>query len=470
MNKQFLLTIFFCIYSIMSFAQIYNQAGSNIYFSKEDSIFFNGDDIINSGNIYIDSATIYTDASIINTGDTALIDNTESNIVLQGDSTQNIKMSGSSIHNLTINKSANSKAKINGNTTVNGNINMVKGFLAVENINDTLKLGSTATVTGESDSAYIRGNLEVSRVVNGNSSNFGGIGLTIDASANNVNLGSIIVTRIAGNNLPISSSGYTSIDRVWKIEPTIQPTDTISLTLQWLADNDNGVDISNANVWYTVDEGVTWQPYQRTFDASTTRTVTFGIDHFSYWTVGDIGLPFPINLLNLKATLLPNQKGLIEWTTSSEMNNDYFEVEKMESFNRFNVIGKAKGAGNSTQINNYSLIDNNVKIGTNYYRLKQIDFNGAFTYSDIVSLYKDNERIVLMYPNPSTTSVTINISEVSSISPAEITFINALGQEVSKITTIMNDNNINVSNLASGTYTVAINMKKKISYHKLVKE
>jgi len=470
MNKKLIFVLFFCFYSLMSFAQTYNQAGSSIYFSKEDSIFFNNDHIVNSGKMYLDSSTIYTNANIINVEDTAIIDNNNSSFVLHGDSVQDINMNGSSINNLIIDKGLGSKAKINGNTVVRGNINMVNGFLTVENTSDTLKLSPTATVTGESDNHYIKGNLENTKIINGNSSNFGGIGLTIDASANNVNLGSIVVTRIAGNNLPITASGYTSIDRVWKIEPSIQPTDTISLTLQWLADNDNGVNLSEANVWYTVDNGVTWQAYKDTFDASINRTITFGIDHFSYWTVGGTGLPFPINLLNLKATLLANQKGLIEWTTSSEINNNYFEVEKMESFNHFNVIGKVKGAGNSTQINNYSLIDDNVKIGTNYYRLKQIDFNGTFTYSDIVSLYKDNERIVLMYPNPSITSVTINISEVSSISPAEITFINALGQEVLKTTTIVNDNNINVSNLASGTYTVAINMKKKISYHKLVKE
>jgi hypothetical protein len=470
MNKKVIFTLFLCFYSIMSFAQIYNQAGSKIYFTKGDKVYFKNENIVNSGTMYVDSSTIYTNGNITNTIDTAIIDNTNSNIVLEGDSTQDITMNGSSFDSLTINKGLGSKAKINGNTTVVGNINMMNGFLVVEDVNDTLRLTSTATVTGESDNHYIKGNLENTKIINGNSSNFGGIGLTIDASPNNVNLGSIVVTRIAGNNLPIASSGYTSIDRVWKIEPSIQPTDSILLTLQWLPDNDNGVNLSEANVWYTVDEGVTWQAYKDTFDASVSRSITFGIDHFSYWTVGGTGLPFPINLMNLKATLLPNQKGLIEWATSSEINNDYFEVEKMEGFNHFAVLGKVDGAGNSTKTTNYSLIDNNVVIGTNYYRLKQTDFDGRFTYSDVVSLYKNNERIVLMYPNPATTSVTINISEVSSISPAEITFINSLGQQVKKITTITNNNDIELSDLASGNYVIAINMKQKVSYHKLVKD
>lgn len=470
MSKNLIFTVFFCFYSAMSFAQIYNQAGSEIYMSNGSRVYFNNDNIENAGKMHIDNSTIYTNGNIINTADTATIDNTNSNIVLEGDSTQEIIMNGSSFDSLTINKGAGKMVKIHGTTTVNGQINMQNGFLMIEDSNDTLKLSPTATVINESNDHYIKGNLAATKIINGNSSNFGGVGVTIDASANNVNLGAITVVRIAGSNSPITASGHTSIDRIWKIEPTIQPSDTVNMTLDWLSDNDNGVDLTQANVWFTLDSGAHWQAYNETFNASSNRSISFGIDHFSYWTVGDIGLPFPINLLSLKATLLSNQTGLIEWSTNGEINNDYFEVEKLVKNNHFDIIGKVKGAGTTTELSNYSLIDGNVGIGTTYYRLKQTDFDGSFNYSDIVSLYKDNERVILMYPNPATTAVTINISDVSSISPAEISFINMLGQEVKKITTITNNNEVNVSDLAAGTYTIGINMKKKVSYHKLIKD
>jgi hypothetical protein len=454
----------------MSFAQMYNQPGSKVYFTNGDKVYFKNENIVNSGEMYVDSSTIYTNGNITNTTDSAIIDNTNSDLVLEGDTTQDITMNGSTINNLIINKGGGSKVRVNGTTKVKGNINMLNGYLDVENSNDTLQLEPTATVSNESNDHYIKGNLESAKIINGNSSNFGGVGVTIDASANNVNLGVIKVTRIAGSNSPVSSSGHTSIDRIWKIEPTIQPTDTIMMTLDWLSDNDNGVDLTQANVWFTLDNGAHWQAYKDTFDASASRSITFGIDHFSYWTVGGTGLPFPMNLASLKATLLSNRTGLIEWTTNGEINNAYFEVEKLTSKNHFDAIGKVKGSGTTTELRNYNLIDENVGIGTTYYRLKQTDFDGTFKYSDVVSLYKDNERVVLIYPKPATTYVTINVSDVSSISPAEITFINSLGQQVKKITTITNNNDIALSDLASGNYVIAINMKQKVSYHKLIKD
>jgi len=92
---------------------------------------------------------------------------------------------------------------------------------------------------------------------------------------------------------------------------------------------------------------------------------------------------FPIELLSFTAK---NDNGnvLIKWITASETNNDYFEIERSNDAENFEVIANVSGAGYSNTKIDYSIVDNDVLDGTVYYRLKQTDFNGEFTYSYIL--------------------------------------------------------------------------------------
>ena len=92
----------------------------------------------------------------------------------------------------------------------------------------------------------------------------------------------------------------------------------------------------------------------------------------------------PITLIYFKAT----SKGKtvkLNWATASEINNNYFTVERSNDGINFKTILQKKGAGNSTSNLYYDAIDENPSLGFNYYRLNQIDFDGTFTYSDIIS-------------------------------------------------------------------------------------
>jgi hypothetical protein len=77
---------------------------------------------------------------------------------------------------------------------------------------------------------------------------------------------------------------------------------------------------------------------------------------------------------------------MLSWTTESEHNNDYFNIEKTLDGNIFENIGYIKGAGNSTQSTTYSFTDYNSNGDINYYRLKQTDYDGKFIYSDLISI------------------------------------------------------------------------------------
>ncbi len=109
----------------------------------------------------------------------------------------------------------------------------------------------------------------------------------------------------------------------------------------------------------------------------------------------------PIELLSFDASRLKEAVQL-DWTTASEINNDYFIVERLNVDNKFVPILELKGAGNSNEENNYRTIDQNPYTGYNYYRLKQVDFDGEFAYSQLRTVYFESTTLVFgIYPNPS---------------------------------------------------------------------
>lgn len=114
-----------------------------------------------------------------------------------------------------------------------------------------------------------------------------------------------------------------------------------------------------------------------------TVTVT-GASTFSPWVISSSLAPLPIELLHFDAACT-NDEMVIRWATATETNNDYFTVEKSFDGQEFVPLSIVDGAGNSTGINEYAVTDNSFTTGTAYYRLKQTDYDGKFTYSPLVS-------------------------------------------------------------------------------------
>lgn len=132
-------------------------------------------------------------------------------------------------------------------------------------------------------------------------------------------------------------------------------------------------------------------------------TITGGTDYdYTLGTINTTSGPLPVKL-NYITSKLVNGKVLLDWMTSTEINNDRFEIERKNEFSDFQQIGIVKGSGNSNQNLKYEFIDNQPGYGTVFYRLKQIDYDGKSEYSPIVSPKPDglDTKINLtMYPNP----------------------------------------------------------------------
>jgi hypothetical protein len=133
-------------------------------------------------------------------------------------------------------------------------------------------------------------------------------------------------------------------------------------------------------------------------------------DNFLVSYTACLDLTLPIELISFSAIPLEKEVQL-NWSTASETNNDYFTIERSTNGIDFEEIENLAGAGNSSVILDYSAIDKNPILGTSYYRLKQTDFNGDFSYSDIVSVQFEGTKPnnIRLFPNPNNGQL-LNIS------------------------------------------------------------
>ena len=109
-------------------------------------------------------------------------------------------------------------------------------------------------------------------------------------------------------------------------------------------------------------------------------------------------ISLPIELLSFNGVSNKGYNSLY-WSTASETNNDYFSVEKTLDGNNYSVVGVVNGAGNSQILNNYELKDFSVEKVINYYRLKQTDINGNYSYSNTISINNLPTKKIVNYIN-----------------------------------------------------------------------
>lgn len=183
----------------------------------------------------------------------------------------------------------------------------------------------------------------------------------------------------------------------------------------------------------------------------------------------------PVELLSFTGEAKEKTVDLF-WATASEMNNDYFAIERSTDGFSFENIGTVDGAGNSTSIINYSFTDIFPFRGVSYYRLKQTDYDGNYKYSDLVSVeFKGtNEFSFEVFPNP-TTGENINISlNTGEQEEMLVVVYDVTGQEIYSTVFITSTNGKNVyaidssNRLSAGVYLVTATSKDKVYSKRLI--
>jgi len=115
----------------------------------------------------------------------------------------------------------------------------------------------------------------------------------------------------------------------------------------------------------------------------------------------------PVSLIDFDAQRTGDDQVLLQFKTVSETNNAYFDVERSADGARYTPIGRVPGMGNSTELNRYTFMDDTPLQGVNYYRLRQVDFDGQFTFSPGVTAFVGTRANLYVAPNPVSDEVTV---------------------------------------------------------------
>jgi len=162
----------------------------------------------------------------------------------------------------------------------------------------------------------------------------------------------------------------------------------------------------------------------------------------------------PIELLTFTAEPL-DKDVMLKWQTVTETNNDYFTIERSQHGQAWENVGIVPGAGNSNSILNYQLLDYSPFSGLSYYRLKQTDFDGKFSYSQIRAVRFNGNVALVIYPNPTLGSIFLQ-SSVEELETIQV--FNSIGQEVTNQVQVqeigVGQKELNLSTLSSGLYVI----------------
>lgn len=315
--------------------------------------------------------------------------------------------------------------------TVTGLLTLTDGRVITSSTN-LLSLTSTASSTGGSTASFVDGPMEKAGTTAftfpvGDGTLYAPIATGTPTSsttyrAQYFETAYANTSSMAGSPTPVL--GSVSLTEYWQLDRTAGTGDA-TVKLYWDNTN-NGSSISscpdlrvgyfNGSAWTNPSDSSTTAG---TGCPSPTGTGTIETDNnltsFGTFTLGTIGAaPLPVKLISFIGKCL-NEDVILKWTTASELNNDYFTLERGINGTDVKPIATIKGSGTSNQLLNYQYIDSraigdNQPEGTIYYRLKQTDFDGKFDYSNFIAVKNCNDvaQEILLYPNVSNGTVQVN--------------------------------------------------------------
>jgi hypothetical protein len=243
-------------------------------------------------------------------------------------------------------------------------------------------------------------------------------------------------------------------------------------TLFYDSNANNTVDAREAITGYRAIANFNAAKLKVKFTGTASTTLQFSFDYIdaagktnttsSTYKISWTGGALPVKLEYFTAEKKDEHSALLKWTTASEINNDHFEIERSDNAADWFKIAQVQGAGNSNENIDYSLVDAEPLAGPNYYRLKQIDYDGHFAYSEIAEVEfgagQKSTAVMTIYPNPLPAGKPLNIALAgTSDAIKHITISNDLGQPVyQKDPTDEQGYRITGLSLPTGTYIINV--------------
>jgi photosystem II stability/assembly factor-like uncharacterized protein len=264
--------------------------------------------------------------------------------------------------------------------------------------------------------------------------------------------GTILKTTDGGNNWNAQTSGTTDgLESVYFTSPTTG----------WVVGGD--FNPNGGTILCTTDGGNNW--IEQPSGMTEVLISVFFISPTTGWAVGSSGTILNttnggllVELTSFTATS-NGKEVILSWSTASEINNQGFEIQRSTEGVEYFTVGFVNGHGTTTEQQNYSYSDKNLDNGKYFYRLKQVDYDGSYDYSDVVEVEWRAFNSYLLeqnFPNPFNPTTTIGYG-LQNKSNVKITILNAIGEEVA---VVLNEEReagfhrveFNAANLPSGVY------------------
>lgn len=328
-------------------------------------------------------------------------------------------------------------------------------------------------ISGETASTRITGTEggAIIKTVNLNmpvAENPGNLGIEITSTEN---LGQTTIQR---RHTQMTNNGNHSIYRHFDISSANNANLNTDLRIHYFDEELAGLTETNMKIWQF--DGANWAKQNLNSINPTANWVEApGFSFLHTLTLAeDMSQALPIELTNFEVRLNGKNEVDVFWTTTTEINNDFFIVERSIDGRLFEEITMVDGAGNSTISINYRALDTSPVIGINYYRLKQVDFDGSFTYSDVRAVnLATNERFTV-FPNPLNDVLHITVEDLSDEGELQIEIHDELGRTVYSNSRLLDNKtqlfSINeVSKFTPGCYFLTLRLRKESYSFRLVK-
>jgi hypothetical protein len=382
--------------------------------------------MLNSGSNFITANTNGISGSLINTGTKSF--STAANYEFNGTAQDILSLLPSTVNNLTL--SGSGVKTISGSRTVNGNLTITGASLSL-----------TAGITYN-----IKGNFSNSGIVfslGGTTFTFDGTNPQSIGGTTAINFGDLTIS----NN---SSSGVTANNtNTFGVLGDLRINSGAKMTLSTGFDGvvDGSLYLNNVQQYAGTHGSSASSPmYPNDTYFSGTKKITTAM-----------GAPLPVELITFTAKK-ESQSTALAWQTASEVNNEKFLVERSVDGIEFRVIGEVSGNGTTNVTQHYSFLDRLPENGVNYYRLKQMDFDGGFEYSKTASVSFDaNNDNIYLYPTVASTTITLSFSSPTN-ETGSIQIFDYNGKFISLLSFEPNleQFSLSVDSLQSGAYLMKI--------------
>lgn len=353
-----------------------------------------------------------------------------------------------------------SPIRLNGS---NQSIEFSSGLVISSNTN-LLEIGDNVTATGANANSFVSG--PVRKTGNdaftfpvGKNGKFAPISISAPSNSSHHFTAEYFATNpnsLYNVNSKSATLATVSTAEYWILDRT-SGNSNVNVTMSWNSTRSGGVS-NTGHLRVARWNGTQWQDHGASNVSGNTSagtlTTSAAVTSFSPFTLGSTNssTQLPVELISFTASKAI--AGIeLKWTTSSELNNAGFEVQRSADGFKFSTIGFVDGNGTTNLLNHYTYIDASPIRGVNYYRLKQVDFNGTFEYTSVVAEQFTLPVQVTIFPNPTTEKLYIE----STWPINQIKVFNSIG-EMMPVEIFKKDNltEINVNGLKPETYFVQV--------------